>query len=70
MSPLHYGGLSSDVGILYHYLNKKIRYTQYILILIFGAQGRNRTDTVSLPLDFESSASTNFTTRAACIIIN
>ena len=35
----------------------------------YGAQGRNRTDTVSLPLDFESSASTNFTTRACLDII-
>ena len=30
----------------------------------FGAAGRTRTDTVSLPLDFESSASANFTTAA------
>ena len=29
-----------------------------------GADDRSRTDTVSLPLDFESSASANFTTSA------
>lgn len=29
-----------------------------------GARGRTRTGTVSLPVDFESTASTNFTTRA------
>ena len=34
-----------------------------------GARGRTRTGTVSLPVDFESTASTNFTTRAiACIL--
>ena len=36
--------------------------TKYDIIL--GAAGRSRTDTVSLPLDFESSASANFTTAA------
>ena len=30
----------------------------------YGAGGRGRTDTVSLPLDFESSASANSTTPA------
>ena len=40
--------------------------TEYCLISFIGARGRNRTGTVSLPLDFESSASTSFTTRAAC----
>ena len=30
----------------------------------FFAEGRNRTDTGFPPLDFESSASTNFTTSA------
>ncbi len=35
-----------------------------------GAAGRTRTDTVSLPLDFESSASANFTTAAYAILIN
>ena len=30
----------------------------------YGAGGRTRTDMVSLPLDFESSASANFTTPA------
>lgn len=29
-----------------------------------GAAGRGRTDTVSLPRDFESRASANFTTAA------
>ena len=29
-----------------------------------GAAGRSRTDTVSLPPDFESGASANFTTAA------
>jgi hypothetical protein len=32
--------------------------------LLFGAGGRNRTDTELPPLDFESSASTSFTTPA------
>lgn len=31
---------------------------------LYGARGRTRTGTVSLPVDFESTASTNFTTRA------
>ena len=35
-----------------------------------GARGRNRTGTVSLPLDFESSASTSFTTRAVSLLYN
>ena len=30
----------------------------------YGAEGRTRTDMVLLPLDFESSASANFTTSA------
>jgi hypothetical protein len=33
-------------------------------LAIIGAGGRNRTDTGLPPLDFESSASTNFTTPA------
>ncbi len=36
---------------------------------LFGAAGRGRTDTVSLPLDFESSASANSTTAAFNVII-
>ena len=32
--------------------------------IFYGAAGRTRTDTVSLPQDFESSASANFTTAA------
>ena len=36
---------------------------------LVGAAGRTRTDTVSLPLDFESSASANFTTAANIDII-
>ena len=35
-----------------------------LLYLNTGARGRNRTGTVLLPVDFESTASTNFTTRA------
>jgi hypothetical protein len=31
---------------------------------LIGAQGRTRTDTVSLPADFESAASTDFATWA------
>ncbi len=46
-------------------LNKKIDTVVSILNALDGARGRNRTGTVSLPLDFESSASTSFTTRAA-----
>jgi hypothetical protein len=34
-----------------------------------GAEGRTRTDMVSLPLDFESSASANFTTSAFIIAL-
>jgi hypothetical protein len=37
--------------------------------LIAGAGGRNRTDTGSPPLDFESSASTSFTTPAGKLYI-
>ncbi len=33
----------------------------------YGAAGRTRTDTVSLPPDFESGASANFTTTANAI---
>lgn len=32
--------------------------------LLIGAEGGNRTHMTSRPLDFESSASTNFTTSA------
>ena len=35
----------------------------------FGAAGRNRTDTVSLPRDFESRASASFTTAAFLKIV-
>ena len=35
----------------------------------FGACGRTRTDTILLSLDFESNASTNFTTQAIKLII-
>ena len=35
----------------------------------YGAEGRTRTGTVLLPLDFESSASANFATSARCSII-
>lgn len=34
-----------------------------------GARGRTRTGTVSLPVDFESTASTNFTTRAIAYLL-
>ena len=34
---------------------------------LVGARGRTRTDTVSLPPDFESGASANFTTTANAI---
>ncbi len=34
----------------------------------FGAGDRGRTDTVSLPLDFESSTSANSITPATCIL--
>ena len=37
--------------------------------VISGAADRGRTDTVSLPLDFESSASANSTTAANSLII-
>ena len=39
-----------------------------LLALFDGAAGRSRTGTVSLPLDFESSASANFTTAAYFIV--
>jgi hypothetical protein len=35
-----------------------------LFIVIFGAGGRNRTDMTLRSLDFESSASTSFTTPA------
>ena len=35
-----------------------------MVVFFYGAGGRTRTGTVSLPVDFESTASTNFTTRA------
>ena len=34
------------------------------MLFVFGAGGRGRTDTVSLPLDFESSTSANSITPA------
>ena len=34
-------------------------------LVLFGAAGRSRTDTVSLPSDFESDASANSTTAAS-----
>ena len=36
--------------------------------LIFGPEGRTRTDTSSLTADFESAASTNFTTSGKVVI--
>ncbi len=36
----------------------------FAALYIHGAGGRNRTDMGLLPLDFESSASTSFTTPA------
>ena len=42
------------------------RSTDLLSMLLFdGAAGRSRTGTVSLPLDFESSASANSTTAAS-----
>ncbi len=38
-------------------------------LVISGAEGRNRTDMGLLPLDFESSASTSFTTPAMGLFI-
>lgn len=35
-------------------------------LFLFGAGARNRTETGSPPRDFESRASTNFTTPAQC----
>ena len=43
---------------------KASRQNPQSLIIFYGAEGRNRTDMGLLPLDFESSASTNFTTPA------
>ena len=36
--------------------------------ILYGAAGRGRTDTVSLPRDFESRAAANFTTAAYDIV--
>ena len=35
----------------------------------YGARGRGRTDTESLPRDFKSLVSTNFTTRAKLVLL-
>ena len=40
------------------------RYYRDKALFFTGAGGRNRTDTEQAPLDFESSASTSFTTPA------
>lgn len=56
--------------------SKCLKYEKHTLSEIFvrsfcvclgGAAGRTRTDTVSLPPDFESGASANFTTTANAI---
>lgn len=43
---------------------KKPKLFKLRLFLRNGARGRTRTGTASLPVDFESTASTSFTTRA------
>ena len=43
---------------------RKIFYCSLCFQIKNGARGRTRTGTVSLPVDFESTASTSFTTRA------
>ena len=48
---------------------KKISDTRQCIRYFFGAAGRGRTDTVSLPPDFESGASANSTTAAYSLII-
>ena len=47
---------------------KRNRLT-FVNLFLFGAGGRGRTDTVSLPLDFESSTSANSITPANVHII-
>ncbi len=55
-----------DVTILQKCSKKRAntRYTLSYLTLTYGARGRTRTGTVSLPGDFESPTSTNSITRA------
>ena len=53
---------SSNYQKLYHI--KRTKPEKLDPTIQNGAQGRTRTGTVSLPVDFESTASTNFTTRA------
>ena len=43
--------------------NTDLELTGFVLFM-YGAGGRTRTGTVSLPTDFESVASANFTTPA------
>ena len=40
------------------------------LFIQYGTRGRTRTVMISLSVDFESTASTNFATRASGIIVN
>ena len=47
------------------FLTKKLPdFHGTVYFYLYGARGRTRTGTVSLPTDFESVASTSFTTRA------
>ena len=50
---------------MYEYIKyKKISFAVRQKRFFYGAGGRGRTDTVSLPLDFESSTSANSITPA------
>ena len=44
--------------------NTNFDFSSWFVLFWFGAGGRTRTGTVSLPTDFESVASANFTTPA------
>ena len=66
-----------EVSFIYIHINIKTTYFQVVLYLsrkvrVYyqpGASGRTRTDTILLPLDFESSASTNSATKAITKIV-
>lgn len=54
----------------YHFVIKEHKNPLTWVVYILGTRGRTRTVMISLSVDFESTASTNFATRASGIIVN
>ena len=69
---------SSHLQIDHQFLEKKsprlnllglLKFFKHYALKISGPEGRTRTDTSSLTADFESAASTNFTTSGEVVCV-